>query len=689
MSRFMSVVWVVQFFALLALSAVLLVSPQVVPELLDHCTPSQNQYGNERLYRLGGNAGAPRECAQPPDADKPAPNPRESPPRPAWKEVRFIMASGRLMVPFTFLLAVFSLHAFLREDVRVRRRIARIFALTGCLLVYFLLYPVDRLPGDPSPLLNPGQPDLQNTLLRGGFSLLVLLVASNVALSLWPLPRAARRLSGSADTRPAALWVLWLVQGLFFTLLALFLAKFQVARWVLDETAWSLTGNDAFSYRGVLEDFRQLTPPLFLSMGLLSFSGMRASREWGWRAFSRLFVLFYAVWFLTLLFVWDLAFNPVTLLFLLPMLLLLVGNVRYWNRSDIWFAEEVGEGPDGWVAADLLLGSLLMLRTLLTRRRALYPRGVAAWGTFYVADYHDALSHGLSLAHDFFSPRQRFDAQVRFATEGPDEAALAMRGVSLHFKTPGRGSFDLLLGTGAYSPAENIVEFAQMYLVRTLGGFAERLFWKHHPRMREGLIAGLRRAPDSYTKLHYHSQTVRFWVAHDGTRHLVRYRLVPEEPGPESGVPTPEQGLERALARKRLPDERRPADYLKQELKRRLEGRRKCALRLEAQFHSAGPGDSTHWFNPSVDWRTDEHPWLCLGQLVLEEIIPDEQAEQLCFNPANVPPSLGTPTSGGILDYRSIADSEKRVHRRIQRARQWMTEAFGLPSLNPTPQDPT
>lgn len=693
MSRFMSVVWVVQFFALLALSTVLLVSPQAVPVLLDHCTYSENQHGDERLYELD-TVDRPmaerRECGVDP-ASAARLNTAEQQ-YPAWREVRFILAGGRLMAPFTFLLAIFSIHAFLREDLRVRRRLARIFALTGSLFVFFLLFPPHLLfptqvglggqPTQPSTLFEHlhhplEHPCFHHLLLLESFALLVFLVASNVALSLWPLPPAARRLSGSADTRPASLWVLWLVQGLLFTLAAVFLTRFGAERWVLG-------GPDGFLYVNVLEDFRQLMPPLFLAMGLLSFAGMRASREWGWRAFSRLFVLFYGASILALLLVWDTTFNPLLFVFLtLPMLLLLLGNLRYWNRSDTWFAEEVGEGPDGWVAPDLLIGCLLMMRTLFTRRRALYPRGVACRGTFQVAAYQEDTSYGEKLEHEFFPRGQGFEARVRFATEGRDEAALALRGVALQLDTPGRGSFDLLMGTGAYSPAENLVEFAQLYTVRALGGFLERLFWKYRPRMREGLIAGLRRAPDSYAKLHYHSQTVRFWVARNGTRHLVRYRLVPDTQAPEqeSGLPPLDGNPEQELARRRLKDERRPADYLQQELKRRLEGEDStCALRLEAQFHSPDPGDSTHWFNPSVDWRTNEHPWVCLGRLTLEEIIPDAQTELLCFNPANVPPSLGTPTSGGIFDYRSIADSEKRVHRRIQRARQWMTEALGDPT---------
>ena len=508
----------------------------------------------------------------------------------------------------------------------------------------------------------------------------MFLTASNLALALWPLPRTARRLSGSADTRPAQLWILWLIQGLGFCLMAAALTQVELVKYVVHL-------EKDIAYRHVLDDIQQLAPPLFLSIGLFSFMGMQASREWGWRAFTRLFVIFYVSWFLLLLFVWQQEFNPAVLLFLIPELLLLAGNISFWRKSDTWFAEEVGEGPDGWVLADLLLGPMMLMKTILTQKRALYERGVAARGTFLVtgAPYGSSTAPG----QEFFSPGQQFEARVRFSSQGRDDAALAVRGVALQLSAPGKGSFDLLMSTGAYSAAENIVQFTLMHLARTLGGFAERMLWKYQPRMREGMLAALRRAPDSYARLHYSSQTVRFWVDEAGTRHLVRYRLVPAhgEAGGESGLPKP--GQNDPARPRRLPDERRPTDYLRQEMKRRLEGGRRCTLRLEAQFHTPQPGDSNHWFNPATDWREDEHPWVCIGQLALEHVLSDEQAELLCFNPANVPPSLGIPISQDLFDYRSIADSEKRVHRRLQKARAWMAASFGLPSLAPTPYDPT
>ena len=743
MSRYMSALWVLQSIALLLLSAVLLFKPSILPQVLNDCYITDDPDGARRHASpncLARNEQmTTRESRRPPTA--------------AMSEVRLIQASIQLLTPFLFALSLFSLWAFMRGAQRVRRGMARIFAFTGGWVLLIVvsgmwethgtepqthsrlhnwllpssLQVKDEQDTDPlSPIridewshrcvippekfyvlapieLGPDVwrehclywnelkfrdvPDLswRPPLFFASLAWLVLFVVSNGLYSFWTLPRAERKLSGSADTRPSQLWLLWLLQGLFFLLVAAYF-QWQTAHMA----ALLLSRKNGFYYGDVIYRSARFAPPLHVALGLFSFMAMEASREWNWRAFSRLFTLFFGLWAIVFLSAWQQEFHEGALLYGVPFVLLMAGNLQFWNQGDVSFAEQVGHGPDGWLHVDLLVGPIMLLRTLFTRRRVLFERGVAAWGLFKTEDYRYAAP--VDLSHDFFQPQPKhaLKALVRFSTDGEDDAGLSARGVALQLTYPGETPFELLLSTGAYAAAENIVQFTLLRLARMVGTFTQRYLWEAYPHMREGMVASLRRAPDSYALLHYYSQTVRFWISRDGVRHLVRYRLVPDAPDtPESGIPQPRDDAPLSFYFQRLPTERRPTDYLKQEMRRRLEGNRTIRLRLEAQFHHPEPGDDIHWYNPAVDWRVDEHPWLCIGRVQLQDVLPDEESERLVFNPANVPPSLGIPISTGIFDYRSIADSEKRVHRRIQETRAWVTRMWGPPNMNPRPHDPT
>jgi hypothetical protein len=113
----------------------------------------------------------------------------------------------------------------------------------------------------------------------------------------------------------------------------------------------------------------------------------------------------------------------------------------------------------------------------------------------------------------------------------------------------------------------------------------------------------------------------------------------------------------------------------------RLEAEHQTArFRLQGQFHKLSSGYSAAWYNPATDWKIHDHPWIDLAEITLFEVLSAGDAERLTFNPNDAPQSLGTPVATGFYDYRSIADSERRVMRRVQSLRQWMAETFGAPS---------
>jgi hypothetical protein len=505
---------------------------------------------------------------------------------------------------------------------------------------------------------------------QGLIAFLVLAVMAHAIYAVWPADPSARRLSGAANTRPSSLWALWLVQGILF----LAAAGLLVMTHRSGEAGMLRGMGEVPGYLDLFAEMKNLYPALLIAMALLSFTGLQASREWVWKALCDIFCVFYAALFLDLLLVWSSALFKMWVLGLwVPVVVMFAVHVRYqWSYRD-WFSEEVGAGPDGWIPIDLVMGPYMMMRTLLTGKRATDAMGVAAWGDLEVPPEGEARFPD----HDFFEPGAKLDVQIRFSNErSEDDAAVDARGAALRMTRKDGRRFDLQLRTGAYTAAENVIDQGVVTLANALGAPGRRWLAKNR-RFLEGGIAALRRAPRSYTELLYHSQTVRFWVAQHDERYLVRYRLVPSPlPDEESGLPVKAVDF---VERARRRGDHRPPDYLRSELKTRLEGKLTQVFELQAQFHQVGLGDSLAWYNPAADWKTSEHPFLTVATITLEAVLSDEDAERIRHDPDVAPQSLGTPVAHGALDYRSIADSERRVLRRVESLRRWRIDAFGLP----------
>ena len=229
--------------------------------------------------------------------------------------------------------------------------------------------------------------------------------------------------------------------------------------------------------------------------------------------------------------------------------------------------------------------------------------------------------------------------------------------------------------------------------------------------LREGGIAGLRRAPDSYGRLIFHSQIVRIWIGQERAEpgageislqpamYLARYRLVPlallpPDSPPEAGTRSddllPESGLPDSVDaaapwdRARRPGEGRPVDYLREELRRRLQAGPAVELLLQVQLHRAeDPGErrgsALAWYDASVDWDETVTPWQNLGRIDLTQALGAAETERLRFNPAHHPLNFGVPEAVSLLDPRSLGASELRVMSAISSLRAGLAAVLWLP----------
>lgn len=610
------------------------------------------------------------------------------------------------LLPYAALVAV-VVDTIAGDLERTRARVYAVTLIAPLILTVFDLTGRTAFGYVPSNALSD-----EPTIVKVMLALIALNIVLHAQYAAWPVEEAEQKLSGSANTRPPSLWVLWLCQGIVLCGFGGFLIWAHgrgASLFIRDNIAASLALPSS-GYAPLFDALDELFPALFIALGFFSFSGMHTSREWVWKAHCMIFAIFYGATFLCVLFVWSpTAFSHGFMWFLLPTAILCAAHYAYQRSHQEWFSEDVGEGPDGWILADLWLGPLLMLKSLIGRRRASHARGVAAEGRmttfaptaqlpeheFFHPGGKARSGHGVSLppgpAEDLPAPASTMDpaalrasirVQIRFANERTtDDAGADARGAALCMVTPDGKRFDLTMSTGAFAAAENIVEFAAIQVLQTTA-LGRRMLLRSR-RFLEGGLAALRRAPDSYSRLRYHSQSVRFWVSSDGRRNLVRYRLTPDIPASEeSGLPVTAADY---VQRGRQKGERRPSDYLRRELKLRLQGKQPIRLLLQAQFHELKPGDGLAWYNPAADWHVGTHPWLDLGEITLDSVLSDEASEKLTFNTDKAPSSLGIPVSQGIFDPRSIADSERRVMKRVQALRTWLVSVLGLPREIPKP----
>jgi hypothetical protein len=522
--------------------------------------------------------------------------------------------------------------------------------------------------------------DLYTRSMAVGCSILTLFAFLNLR---WAIPRPPGAMSqndsGIAGSKPASSFIAWLVQLLLLTVAAialLFWAE-SVLRFLSGGMS-SVAGAPTPGSRLIHSQWH-LVGILSAVVAVLTGYGMASQRDPVWRGFAFFGGFSFIALSAALIFVtFTDRYHVVSLgLFGLGVALFYL-NRWIGQRPATWDTEDTDRNLDSWALMDLVAGPLMGLSVLFTKRRSSHLMGVGAGGVFTVSENVGEPSFPLN---DFFEHGKEFAVQTRFANLTElDDAALDVRGCSIKFST-GRSEspLDLLMNTGTYCPAFNLLTFAGFVASKFVPTAGSRAIVRSNLIAREGGIAGLRRAPDSFAALHYYSQIVRHWVDTEGVRHLVRYRCVPEDPGQESGLPSDDDASHIWL-RERLPNESRPTDYLRAELRERVE-RGRITMRVQAQFHTPSPGDSEDWYNPSVEWDVRECPWTDLGKLSLDRALNDADTELLQFDPGNHPLTLGIPRSSSPLDFRSMGDSEARVVRALQRLRVWMYKVLGPPTF--------
>lgn len=340
----------------------------------------------------------------------------------------------------------------------------------------------------------------------------------------------------------------------------------------------------------------------------------------------------------------------------------------------------------GWV------GVLLMVNSW-KRERMSHDNGLTARGRIRITDKPEFPEH------DFFQPGRQFECRLRHASVSyADDTIIQVRGASLKFADSDYASpLDLELNTGTISlfwTARNFVEFARHKTPR-IDELAYSTYYDKYPR---GLLAGadgIRKDPSSFAQLYYHSQCALRFVGRDGVTRYAKYRLVPGNRGPETGLMR-EEALRHRWREAVAPGETRSPHYLKEEFAERLQAG-PVTYHLQIQLHTPQPGESEEILNCNVVWDEATHPHLELATVELDVLLPYEQNELMHFSMANAPPSLGVLPSESIDDYNSInymrarSDSARRARvllNRLLGPRKILPDTRSSPALVGTPPRP-
>lgn len=308
------------------------------------------------------------------------------------------------------------------------------------------------------------------------------------------------------------------------------------------------------------------------------------------------------------------------------------------------------------------LGILFTFNALRKKARATHKYGVGGAGIAKIVD------NPKFPEHEFFQAGKVFPLRLRHATVTyPDEAAKDIRSVSLKFSDQERESpLDIVMNT-APQTFRDIVGFWRFAInsiakkkpnepVSSLG-LKDYCNYDSHQWMI--FSTALRRAPESFTQVYYHSQLVNYFNAKDGKTRYVKYRLIPGDRGEEAGLQN-EEDAEKPWLQKRDPQERKRQDYLTLEYVERA-CREPITYHLQLRLHEDTKAVE-EIARQDVQWDKETSPWLDLATVIIQRPLTFQETEKLTFNIGTQPPSLGIVDGKSISDPNSINYARTRVY---------------------------
>jgi linolenate 9R-lipoxygenase len=296
----------------------------------------------------------------------------------------------------------------------------------------------------------------------------------------------------------------------------------------------------------------------------------------------------------------------------------------------------------------------------LKGKRATHSFGTVASGILEVLP-------NLSIpSHRVFSSGNSFPVLLRHANiKGfPDDAIIDGRGASIRILNGAADApinsldlddflADILMSTGHCFTFSNAATFSR-WLASSLEDRAKMLpeLPKFLPIFHE-----IVRNPESYTKLHYYSETTYLFKSNEcePQDYYMRYRLINADRSPDSGfVPIEDIRLPLDFL-PRLANDFRPANYLRQDFRQRVtQGGVSYILQIQLQPVSDDHAKNELAKDCTEAWDETIYPFQDVAQLTLNSMLPDEVAEQLELNAYHAPADLALILAHSVHETASI-----------------------------------
>lgn len=291
---------------------------------------------------------------------------------------------------------------------------------------------------------------------------------------------------------------------------------------------------------------------------------------------------------------------------------------------------------------------LIAMNSFFSRTRMSHDNGIATRGRIRMLDALPGVPD-----NDFFQPKREFRARCRFAAVSyMDDARFVARGASLKFADSDHKSpLDLLMNTGRTTPFWSVRSFWQFMWLTMRGRRQHAIpYMKAEPIQYYGSRDPLRRNPETFAQLYYNSKIPYTFKARDGRPRYVKFRMIPWDRGPETGMPGEDDTQDWAWCWQGIrPGESRSCNYLKTELKERL-AKGPIHFHLQIAFHHIKPGESEDLHNSSVAWDQATHPWHDLAEVEIDEMLDHKTSNVSLFTVRNRPPCMGTERARSIDD---------------------------------------
>ncbi len=314
-------------------------------------------------------------------------------------------------------------------------------------------------------------------------------------------------------------------------------------------------------------------------------------------------------------------------------------------------------------------------------RRATHSYGTVAKGRLRVLD-------SLKIPdHKIFKPGEEYPVLLRHANiKGfPDDAILDGRGATVRILAQKSNNghlnleesiVDILMSTGRCFILGDAASFGR-WVSSSMEERAAML--KEFPKIKP-IFDEIIRDPDSYTQLHYYSETTYHFISLNQGSFFVRYRLVNREnPTADTGWIDPPYVKMPLDFLPRVASDTRPETYLQDDFRRRVltDGVR-YLLQIQLQPISDSTEKNEEAKDCTIPWEEEAFPFYDVAVLELDTILSDELAEPLEFNPYNAPPELGLILAHSARETASLNHLRSIVYQISADMRKYQTPSSTL-----------